>query len=129
MEEETMFANRAVFGMIPAHDVERAKAWYHDKLGIEPGEVNEQGTMYHLEGADMFLYPSGYAGTNQATMLTFASPDLAADMAALRAKGVSFIDYDFPGFKTDNGVADMGGMKTAWCHDSEGNILAFNQVL
>jgi hypothetical protein len=41
---------------------------------------------------------------------------------------VKFIDYDFPGFKTENGVANMGGMKTAWCNDSEGNILAFNQV-
>ena len=123
-----MFANRAAFGMIPAHDVERAIAWYRDKLGLEPGDRGEEGNMYHLKGADMFLYGSGYAGTNQATTLTFESPDLAADMAALRAKGVQFIDYDFPGFKTENGVASMGGMKTAWCKDSEGNILAFNQA-
>jgi len=123
-----MFANRAAFGMIPAHDVDRAIAWYRDKLGLEPAEQAGEGTLYHLKGADMFLYASGCAGTNQATMLTFDSPDLAADMAALRAKGVQFIDYDFPGFRTENGVADMGGMKTAWCHDSEGNILAFNQV-
>lgn len=123
-----MFANRAAFGMIPAHDVERAIAWYRDKLGLEPADRSEEGTMYHLKGADMFLYQSGYAGTNQATLLTFASPDLAADMAALRTRGVQFIDYDFPGFKTENGVADMGGMKTAWCRDSEGNILAFNQA-
>lgn len=123
-----MFANRAAFGMIPAHDVERATAWYRDKLGIEPSEANDEGTMYHLKGADMFLYASGYAGTNQATLLTFDTPDLAADMAALRAKGVDFIDYDMPGFKTEDGVAEMGGMKTAWCKDSEGNILAFNQM-
>lgn len=124
-----MFANRAAFGMIPAHDVDRAIAWYRDKLGIEPSEKNEEGTMYRLKGADMFLYRSGYAGTNQATLLTFDSPDLDADMSALRAKGVKFIDYDFPGFKTENGVANMGGMKVAWCTDSEGNILAFNQMV
>jgi predicted enzyme related to lactoylglutathione lyase len=124
-----MFADRAAYGMIPAHDVERAVAWYRDKLGIEPAEANEEGRIYHFKGADMFLYASGYAGTNQATMLTLDSPDLAADMAALRAKGVKFIDYDFPGFKTENGVASMGGMKTAWCTDSEGNIIALNQAL
>jgi predicted enzyme related to lactoylglutathione lyase len=124
-----MFANRAAFGMIPAHDVDRAKSWYREKLGIEPAEDNEEGTMYRLNGANMFLYRSGSAGTNQATLLTFESSDLEADMAALRARGVSFIDYDFPGFKTENGVATMGGMKTAWCTDSEGNILAFNEVL
>jgi len=123
-----MFADRAAMGMIPAHDVERAIAWYRDKLGIEPGERNEEGTLYHLNGATMFLYASAFAGTAQSTMLTFESPDLAADMADLRAKGVQFIDYDFPGFRTENGVASMGGMKTAWCNDSEGNILAFNQL-
>lgn len=123
-----MFADRAAMGMIPAHDVERATAWYRDKLGLEPSEANDEGTMYHLKGADMFLYASGFAGTNQATLLTFDTPDLAADMTALRAKGIAFIDYDLPGFKTENGVADMGGMKTAWCKDSEGNILAFNQM-
>ncbi len=123
-----MFKDRAAMGMIPVHDVERASAWYREKLGLEPGERNEEGMTYLLKGATMFLYRSGYAGTNQATMLTFDSPDIAADMTALRGKGVTFIDYDFPGFKTENGVASMGGMKTAWCKDSEGNIIALNQV-
>jgi catechol 2,3-dioxygenase-like lactoylglutathione lyase family enzyme len=126
-EEEAMFADRAAMGMIPVHDVDRAIAWYRDKLGIEPAERNAEGTIYRLKGATMFLYQSGYAGTNQATMLTFDTPDLAADMAALRGKGVKFLDYDFPGLKTENGIASMGGMKVAWCNDSEGNILAFNQ--
>lgn len=123
-----MFKDRAAMGMIPVHDVDRAVSWYRDKLGLEPGERNNEGMTYHLNGATMFLYKSGYAGTNKATMLTFESPDLGADMTVLRAKGVTFIDYDFPGFKTENGVASMGGMKTAWCHDSEGNIIALNQV-
>ncbi len=124
-----MFKDRAAMGMIPVHDVERATAWYRDKLGLEPAERNDEGVIYRLNGATMFLYPSGFAGTNRATMLTFDSPDLAADMSALRAKGVQFLDYDFPGFKTENGVASMGGMKTAWCNDSEGNILALNQAM
>lgn len=123
-----MFAQRAAMGMIPAHDTARAIAWYRDKLGLEPAETNEMGAVYKLNGATMFLYASGFAGTAGSTMLTLEAPDLAADMAALRSKGVAFIDYDFPDFKTENGVANMGGMKTAWCKDSEGNIIAFNQA-
>lgn len=127
-EEEAMFADRAAMGMIPASDVERAIGWYRDKLGLEPAERNDEGVIYRLNGATMFLYGSGFAGTAGSTMLTFDSPDLAADMAALRAKGVQFIDYDLPGFKTEDGVASFGAMRTAWCNDSEGNILAFNQA-
>ena len=48
-------------------------------------------------------------------------------MAALRAKGVSFIDYDLPGLKTKDGIAEFGPVKNAWAKDSEGNILGFVQ--
>ena len=123
-----MFADRQATAMLPAADVERAKAWYRDKLGLMPAEeMGEMGAVYHLNGVRAFLYKSDYAGTAEHTVLTFDSPDLVADMAALRAKGVTFIDYDLPGIKTQNGLADFGGTKNAWAHDSEGNILAFVQ--
>ena len=123
-----MFADRQATAMLPAADVERAKAWYKDKLGLTPAEeMGEMGAVYHLNGVRAFLYKSDYAGTAEHTVLTFDSPDLVADMAALRAKGVTFIDYDLPGIKTQNGLADFGDMKNAWAKDSEGNILAFVQ--
>jgi len=123
-----MFADRQATAMLPAADVERAKAWYKDKLGLTPAEeMGEMGAVYHLNGVRAFLYKSDYAGTAEHTVLTFDSPDLVADMTALRAKGVSFIDYDLPGIKTQNGLADFGDMKNAWAKDSEGNILAFVQ--
>lgn len=56
-----MFKDRAAMGMIPVHDVERAIAWYRDKLGLEPADRREEGTIYRLNGATMFLYQSGYA--------------------------------------------------------------------
>jgi len=58
-------------------------------------------------------------------LLSFSTDDLAGDMKSLRARGVSFLDYDLPDLKTEGGVAEFGGMKTAWCKDSEGNILGF----
>lgn len=123
-----MFADREATVMIPAHDVERAKAWYQDKLGLTPTRADEYGAVFMLNGrTPAFVYKTDFAGTAQHTLISFASPDLLRDMAALRAKGVSFIDYDLPGLKTQNGVAEFGPVKNAWAKDSEGNILGFVQ--
>lgn len=124
-----MFADRNATVMIPVTDLARAKRWYEEKLGLKPAEdMGEMGAAYKLGGGTRaFMYPTQYAGTAQNTMLGFDSPDLLSDMNALRAKGVVFLDYDLPGLKTENGLADFGEVKNAWANDSEGNILAFVQ--
>lgn len=124
-----MFADRNATVMIPVTDLARAKRWYEEKLGLKPAEdMGEMGAAYKLGGGTRaFMYPTQYAGTAQNTMLGFDSPDLLSDMNALRAKGVVFLDYDLPGLKTENGLADFGAVKNAWANDSEGNILAFVQ--
>lgn len=124
-----MFADRKATVMIPVTDLDRAKRWYEEKLGLKPAEdMGEMGATYKLGGGtEAFMYPTQYAGTAQNTMLGFDSPDLIADMKALRAKGVVFLDYDLPDLKTVDGLADFDGWKNAWAKDSEGNILAFVQ--
>jgi catechol 2,3-dioxygenase-like lactoylglutathione lyase family enzyme len=113
--------------MIPAHNVERAVAWYRDKLGIAPARQDENGANYELNGVQAFLYKSDFAGTAEHTMLSFDTVDLDADMRDMRGKGVTFLDYDLPDLKTENGVASFGPVKNAWAKDSEGNILGFVQ--
>ena len=126
LEETAMFADRKATAMIPAHDLARAKAWYADKLGLQPLEaMGEMGATYDLGGTAAFLYPTEFAGTAQHTILSFASDDLVSDMQAMRGKGVLFLDYDLPGLKTVDGLAQFGDVKNAWCKDSEGNILGF----
>ena len=121
-----MFADREATVMVPATDVERAKSWYGEKLGLKSIRTEEEGATYRLAGgAPMFLYKSDYAGTAKHTLISFKSMDLKADMQALRAKGLAFIDYDLPNLKTVDGIAEFGPVKTAWVHDSEGNILGF----
>jgi hypothetical protein len=73
------------------------------------------------------VYSSSYAGTAKNTVFVIETDDLARDMGALRGKGVTFMDYDFPGLKTVDGVAEIGGEKSAWFADSEGNILALSE--
>lgn len=121
-----MFSERQATVMIPASDLERARHWYQDKLGFVPTRADENGASYILGGATRaFLYRSEYAGTAGHTLISFASADLAQDMAELRARGVVFLDYDLPGLKTTDGIAEFGPVRNAWARDSEGNILGF----
>ena len=122
-----MFAERNATAMIPAKDLDRAVSWYRDKLGLEPMSKEEWGAFYALKGVNAFLYFTDYAGTAGHTLLSFDTNDLLADMKVLRERGVAFLDYDLPDLKTENGVAEWGPVKNAWCKDSEGNILGFVQ--
>jgi catechol 2,3-dioxygenase-like lactoylglutathione lyase family enzyme len=123
-----MFADRRATAMIPAKDFDRAKKWYEEKLGLKPSQEMEGGAGYQLAGGmNVFLYKSDFAGTAQHTLLSFDSSDISGDMRDLRAKGVKFEEYDLPGLKTKDGVAEFGPVKNAWAKDSEGNILGFVQ--
>ena len=123
-----MIADHRVTVMLPARDIERAKRWYEEKLGLRADDTGDYGVSYTLKGGTpMFLYESQFAGTAQHTLLSFNTPDIAGDMQDLRDKGVSFEDYDLPGLKTDSGIADFGDIKNAWFKDSEGNILGLVQ--
>ena len=124
-----MFANRKATAMLPAKDVDRAVAWYADKLGLKPAQHDENGASFAFTGVNAFLYKSEYAGTAQNTAISFDSPDLEADMPVMRGKGVVFLDYDLPGLKTVNHVFDSGSEKCAWFRDTEGNYLCLHQSL
>ena len=74
------------------------------------------------------VYRTDFAGTAQNTALNLMTDDLDRDMTQLRTHGVMFHDYDMPGLKTVDGVAELGDERSAWFSDSEGNILAIGQV-
>lgn len=120
-----LLSDHRAYATIPASDLQRAKSWYKDKLGLEPSQELPIGIVYRLaDGTGFQLYPSQFAGTAQNTAMGFSSTDLASDMRMLRERGVKFEEYDFPGLKTENGMAAMGPYHGAWFKDSEGNILA-----
>jgi catechol 2,3-dioxygenase-like lactoylglutathione lyase family enzyme len=111
---------------LPAADMTRAKEWYRDKLGMKPSDESPMGeAMYETGGSGFMLYPSPFAGTNQATAAGFMVDDFDGTVAELRSNGVIFEEYDFgEGMATVDGVIAMpDGRKGAWFKDSEGNIL------
>ena len=111
--------------MLPASDIERAKRWYQETLGLAPAEENEGGLEYRTGGGTRFgVYPSQFAGTNQATAMGFEVDDLDRVADDLIGKGVEFERFDLPYAKTDErGVAEIGPFRGFWFKDSEGNIL------
>jgi predicted enzyme related to lactoylglutathione lyase len=125
-----MLENARGAAVIAASDMARARSFYEGVLGFQPERVNDvaEVVFYSLGGIPLMVYKSGFAGTAKNTVFAIDTDDLDADMAALRAKGVEFMDYDFPGLKTVDGVADMGGERSAWFADSEGNLLALGQT-
>jgi catechol 2,3-dioxygenase-like lactoylglutathione lyase family enzyme len=111
---------------LPASDIDRAKTWYSEKLGVEPVDTGPGGElMYKVGGTQFGLYTSAFAGTNQATAAMLVVDDFDAALADMRSRGVIFEDYDFgEDFRTVDGVLESPtGEKAAWFKDSEGNIL------
>ena len=118
-----------LYTVLPAQDLERARGFYHDKLGMEPEGTLDEMLMYRVGPAGRFaLYETSNAGTAQNTQMCLISDDLAADMARLRDAGLAFEEYDFPGMKTVDGVLDSGESRTAWFRDSEGNFVCLSQL-
>src|SRR6202035_5287322 len=108
--------------MLPAQDLERAKAFYRDKLGLTPTMESPGAIFYQLAGGTAFVaYPSSGQSSGTYTQLALEVQDFDGTVKALRSKGVKFEDYDTPMVKTVDGVAEAGpGMKIAWFKDSEG---------
>ena len=114
---------------LPAANIERARKFYSEKLGLNPQGVEPDGSLrYECQGTGFLVYPSQYAGTARNTAVGFRTDNLEHEMQELRSKGVVFEEYDMPGLKTVHGVASIGNLKAAWFKDSEGNILAINQM-
>ena len=120
-----MFKDSNIMAVLPAKDINRAKEFYRDKLGIEPSEILEEGgAMYSCgQGTRFLVYQTENAGTAKNTQMGWETDDLEREMEELRGRGVVFEDYDFPGLKTENGIATTNWGKAAWFLDSEGNII------
>jgi predicted enzyme related to lactoylglutathione lyase len=116
--------------VLPASDLKRAKDFYHNALDLDPVEEESENLMYRLDSGSTFeVYETSNAGTAANTQMCFMTDGLDGDMARLRERGVTFEDYDFPGLKTENGVATLGNTRTAWFRDTEGNFICLTQLM
>ena len=112
--------------MIAVKDLDRARKFYEDTLGLK-AEDEWGGEGITLKSGDTVVnvYKSEFAGTNKATALNFDVDDIESEVAELKGKGVFFEKYDLPGLEPRGDLyVGEGGFKTAWFKDPDGNILS-----
>ena len=123
---------------LPAQDLNRARRFYAEKLGLEPSEERSGGLLYRFPGGEFALYASAGTAPGTFTQMAVEVDDLDTVMAELGGRGVVFEEVDIPGLTTSDGVAEVQGNypgkggkgeRAAWFRDSEGNLLGLAQSL
>ena len=120
-----MLGNFNAVANIAVKNLGIARRFYEDTLGLSPADTDcEDLIAYRSGNTRINVYQSSYAGTNQATAVTWAlGGDIERIVSALKEKGVRFEHYDMPGTKLEGDVHVMDKMKVAWFKDPDGNIL------
>jgi predicted enzyme related to lactoylglutathione lyase len=129
----TMLVNAPVAAILVATDIERAKKFYVEKLGLRsvemPGGPEDAALFESGEGTMLYLYKREGGTKAEHTVAGWVVDDIEKAVEELSERGVVFEQYDMPGLKTDErGIAVSGPAKSAWFKDTEGNILAVNEM-
>ena len=123
-----MLTERRAHTTLPVSDPEGARAFWEGRLGFVPYEENPAAVMYRAgEGSVFALTRSTGRATGAHTQIGFTVDDIDAEVRELRERGVVFEEYDLPGFRTIDGVAQTGAGRAAWFRDPEGNLVGLIQ--
>lgn len=112
--------------MIAVKDLDRARKFYEETLGLETKEAMAGEVLEVKSGqTPITVYRSEFAGTNKATALTFEVDDVEKEVGELKDKGIFFEQFNVPGLEQRGDLyVGEGGFKTAWFKDPDGNILS-----
>ena len=125
----TVLQNAPVVPMLPAVDLNRAKKFYEEKLGLMSADMSAPpGTAFYKAGGGTMLGLYEREATKaDHTVACFEATNIEETIADMKSKGVVFEEYNDPGFTTVNSMVVMDGNKCAWFKDTEGNILGLNE--
>ncbi len=120
-----MLGDTDAIATIPVKNVNTASKFYEGKLGLKRGPSEEESVITYKSGnSHILVYESQYAGTNQATALTWVVDDVDGIVSDLKAKGVTFERYEMPNVTCEGDVHVFGKRRNAWMQDPDGNVLA-----
>ncbi len=128
----------AVGVRLPAQDLERARAFYAEQLGLHPVEAREGALRYACGGDSFAIFASGGRPSGAHTQMGFYVPDIDAAVRELRERGLVFDEVEIPGLVSRDGIVDIPGQypstgavgeRAIWFHDSEGNQLGLGQLV
>ncbi|MFE2521271.1 VOC family protein [Streptomyces mirabilis] len=135
-DDRNTLAGARVATRLPAQDLDRARRFYSERLGLEPVDERPGGLLYRCEGVDFVVFRSTGASPGTFTQMAFEVDDIETVVSELKRRGVVFEEVDVPGFRTREGIAEIDGNypskgargeRGAWFRDSEGNMLGIGE--
>ena len=125
MKEINMLGDKEAVANIAVKNLETAKKFYEETLGLtQIGAEGQEVIVFRSGSSKIYVYKSQYAGTNQATAVTWVvGKDIESVVRELKTKGVAFEHYDMPDVTREGDIHVAGNMKVAWFKDPDGNIL------
>ncbi|MFD7629923.1 VOC family protein [Streptomyces sp. NPDC059851] len=135
-ESANILARGRVATRLPAQDLDRARRFYAEQLGLQPVDERPGGLLYRCGGTEFAVFASTGASSGTFTQMGWEVDDLETAVSMLRQRGVVFEDVDVPGFRTEDGIAEIDGNypskgargeRAAWFRDSEGNLLGIGE--
>jgi catechol 2,3-dioxygenase-like lactoylglutathione lyase family enzyme len=124
-----MLGEHPITPVLLATDLAAARAFYHGKLGLRIERENENAIVFRCgSGTHLDVTKSTVGTADQQTQAAWQVSDIRAEVADLRARGIQVEDYDTPGLKTEDGIADIGFAWAAWIIDPATNALGILQI-
>jgi catechol 2,3-dioxygenase-like lactoylglutathione lyase family enzyme len=125
VNEIKMLGDKEAVANIAVKNLETAKKFYEETLGLtQIGAEGQEVIIFQSGSSKIYVYKSQYAGTNQATAVTWVvGKDIESLVRELKSKGVTFEHYDMPDVTQEDDIHVAGNMKVAWFKDPDGNIL------
>ena len=125
-----MLQNARIATRLPCQDLDRARRWYSEKLGLEPADERPGGLLYRSAGGDFALFASAGASPGTFTQMGFSVDDFDATVADLEGRGLTFAE-EYGIVDVEGNYPSKGGRgeRAIWFRDSEGNLLGIGQAL
>jgi catechol-2,3-dioxygenase len=124
-----MLANHPIDPMILATDLAVAREFYGDRIGLEVVLESDDFVTFRCGGDTRLVVTRSSTGTSEPhTKASWRVTDVAAEVGELRSRGVAVEEYDEPGLKTIDGIADVGFALAAWFTDPHGNAIGLLQI-
>ena len=121
-----MLPDRRVHTTLPTPDPERLRTFYEQTLGFAPFAGRPGAVLYRAGDGTLFaISRAGARATGAHTQMAFSVPNIEAEVAELRARGVVFEEYGTP--KTEQGIGRVGAGQAAWFKDPDGNLIGILQ--
>jgi catechol 2,3-dioxygenase-like lactoylglutathione lyase family enzyme len=123
-----MLGDHPIHPVLLSTDLAEARVFYHDQLGLEILNENPSSIQFRCGSTKLAVSASTSGTSDSQTQVGWEVPDLRAELDDLRGRGIVIEEYDVPGLRTEDGIADIGFAWMAWITDPGRNSLAIMQL-